>query len=208
MTLMREQFDRLQKLCVLMEKALSKEGKRRRAHARRQYLKTKNEEERGFISVGIDDSLFEVGRDFPRMLRYALFLSMMSLTESGLVNLCHVAHDRLRLKKPFNSKDSDVIQRALRYLRDEADLNTSTIGYYKQFASDLRDLRNAIAHEEGCIKGRNEEVAIRKFLKGKVGARIDKHDRIVLSERFVVNNAHGMNTMVARLAGKLEAALP
>lgn len=63
---MREQFDRLRCLCDFLEKAISKEAKRRRANAQRQYNKAKSEEERGFISVGIDDRLFEIGRDFAK----------------------------------------------------------------------------------------------------------------------------------------------
>lgn len=54
---MREQFDRLRCLCDFLEKAISKEAKRRRVNAQRQYTKAKSEYERGFISVGIDDSL-------------------------------------------------------------------------------------------------------------------------------------------------------
>ena len=123
------------------------------------------------------------------------------------MNLCRVAHDRLSLKKPFQDKSNDVIQRAFQYLKDDAGLDTLTMTYYRQLANDLRCLRNAIAHAEGCIKGRNDEATIRKFLKGKVGARIDGQDRVVLSKRFVANNAHGMSTMVARLSSKLQATL-
>lgn len=205
---MREQFDRLRCLCDFLEKAISKEAKRRRANAQRRYNKAKSEEERGFISVGIDDSLFEIGRDFPRVVRYSLFVSMMSMTEASLVRLCRVAHANLKLGKAFDAKGKDVIQRALEYLKVEAGLDISRMAYDKQLASDLRCLRNAIVHSEGCIKGRNnDEDAIRSFVKQRVGARIDKRNNIVMSKRFVMNNAHGMSRLIAMLFDKLRKKL-
>lgn len=188
---MREQFDRLRCLCDFLEKAISEEAKRRRVNAQRQCNKVKSEEERGFISVGIDDSLFEIGRDFPRVVRYSLFVSMMSMTEASLVRFCRGAHANLKLRTAFREKGNDVIQRALEYLKVEAGLDISKMAYDKQLANDLRCLRNAIVHSEGCIKGRNDEVAIRSFIKQRVGAGIDKRNNIVMSKRFVMNNAHG-----------------
>ena len=204
---MREQFDRLRCLCDFLEKAISKEAKRRRANAQRQYNKAKSEEERGFISVGIDDSLFEIGRDFPRVVRYSLFVSMMSMTEASLVRFCRVAHANLKLRNAFREKGNDVIQRALEYLKVEAGLDISRMAYDKQLANDLRCLRNAIVHSEGCIKGRNDEDAIRNFVKQRVGARIDKRNNIVMSKRFVMNNAHGMSRLIAMLFDKLRKKL-
>lgn len=204
---MREQFDRLRCLCDFLEKAISKEAKRRRANAQRQYNKAKSEEERGFISVGIDDSLFEIGRDLPRVVRDSFFVSMMSMTEASLVRLCRVAHANLKLRKAFGEKGNAVIQRALEYLKAEAGLDISRMSYDKQLANDLRCLRNAIVHSEGCIKGRNDEGAIRSFVKQRAGARIDKRNKIVTSKRFVMSNAHGMSRLIAMLFDKLRKKL-
>ena len=204
---MREQFDRLRCLCDFLEKAISKEAKRRRANAQRQYNKAKSEEERGFISVGIDDRLFEIGRDFPRVVRYSLFVSMMSMTEASLVRFCRAAHANLKLRNAFREKGNNVIQGAQEYLKVEAGLDISRMAYDKQLANDLRCLHNAIVHSEGCIKGRNDEDAIRNFVKQRVGARIDKRTNIVRSKRFVMNNAHGMSRLIAMLFDKLRKKL-
>lgn len=199
-----EQFDCMSSLCKFLEEAIRKEVKRRHAWARRQRKQCKGEEERAFKSVAIDDSLFEVKRDFPRIVRYSLLVSMMSTTESCLVRLCRVAHDSLNIKVRFEEKHKDVIQRALKYLEDEAGLNTSTMRYRKGLADSLRNLRNAIVHSNGCIEERKEATDIRAFAKSRGGVEIDKRNNIVLSDRFVMNNTSGMKQLVIQLHGKLK----
>lgn len=199
-----QQFDRLQKLCEFLEEALRKEARRRRARAQRQREDSEDEEEQAFNSVAIDDNLFEIERDFPRIVRYSLLISMMSTTESCLVRLCRVARSHLNIKVEFKEKGSGVVQRALKYLQDEAGLDTSTLRYYKELVDSLRNLRNAIAHSNGCIKGRHEENDIRAFAKPRTGVEIDNRNNIVLSDRFVMNNAEGMKQLVIKLHGKLQ----
>lgn len=199
-----QQFDRLQKLCAFLEKAISKEAKRRDAHGQRQLKGIKDEVEQEFRSVDIDDSLFEIKRDFPRIVRYSLFVSMMSTTEACLVRLCRVAHRRLEITDEFNEKGSDVIQRALEYLHSKASLDTSRMCYYKELADSLRNLRNAITHSEGYITGRVDEEPIRAYCTEATTATIDERNNIVLSDRFVTNNAHGMRRLIIQLHGKLK----
>jgi hypothetical protein len=198
------QFDRMSSLCEFLEEVIRKEAKRRHARARIQRKDCEGEEEQAFNSVAIDDSLFEIERDFPRIVRYSLLVSMMSTTESCLVRLCRVARRNLDIKSKFREDGSDVIQRALKYLQDEAGLNTSSMRYRKELADSLRKLRNAIAHSVGCIKERKDEPDIRAFTKPGVGVVIDKRNNIVLSNRFVMNNTVGMKQLVIQLHGKLK----
>jgi hypothetical protein len=199
-----EQFHCMSGLCEFLEKAIRKEVRRRHAWARRQYKDSEGEEERAFNSVAIDDSLFEIKRDFPRIVRYSLLVSMMSTTESCLIRLCRVAHSSLNIQDKFQEKGPDVIQRALTYLQDDARLDTSRMRYYKELADSLRNLRNPIVHSAGCIKGRLDETHIRAFAKPGVGVEIDKQSNIVLSDRFVMNNTRGMKQLSIRLHGKLK----
>lgn len=199
-----EQFDCMGSLCKFLEEAIRKEAKRRHAWARRQGKNCEGEEERGFNSVSIDHSLFEVKRDFPRIVRYSLLVSMMGTTESCLVRLCRAAHASLKIKVKFKEKGPDVIQRALEYLQVEAGLNTSRMRYRKELADSLRKLRNSIVHSAGCIKGRPDESHTRAFAKPGVGVEIDKWSNIVLSDRFVMNNTGGMKHLVLQLHGKLK----
>lgn len=199
-----EQFDRMSSLCEFLKGVLRKEAKRRHAHAQRQRNDCVGEEEQAFISVSIDDSLFEIERDFPRIVRYSLFVSMMSTTESCLIRLCRVAHSSLNIQVEFKEKDNDVIQRALKYLRDKAGLDTSRMRHHKELADSLRNLRNAIIHSNGCIKGRSKESDIRAFAKPGVGVEIDKRNNIVLLDRFVMNNTGGMKELVLQLYRKLK----
>lgn len=204
---LRQQFDRLEKLCNLLERAISKEAKRRRTDAQYRYIKTKDGEERAFLSVGIDDGLYEIEHDFPRIMRYSLFVNMMSVTEASLVRLCRVAHRNLKLGNAFCEKGGDVVRRALKYLRTKVGLDTSKLSYYEHLADNLRKVRNAITHSEGCIEGRQDERDIRKFVDQRIGVRIDKRKNIVLSRRFVVNNARGMSALIARLSCELKKRL-
>ncbi|MBA3968076.1 MAG: hypothetical protein H0X47_20340 [Nitrospirales bacterium] len=197
-----EQFDCMYSLCKFLEEAIRKEAKRRQAWARRQLTNCEGEEEKGFNSVFIDDSLFEVKRDFPRIVRYSLLVSMMSTTESCLIGLCRVARNSLNITVEFQEKGNDVIQRALKYLGDEAGLDTSRMGYRKKLADNLRNLRNTIVHEAGCIKGRKDEPDIRVFANSGAGVEIDKGNNIVLADRFVMNNTKGMQELVIQLHGK------
>ncbi len=199
-----QQFKRLQKLCEFLEETIRKEVRRRRVHAQRHRDASEDEEEQAFNSAAIDDNLFEIERDFPRIVRYSLFVSMMSTTEACLVRLCRAAHRHLNITDRFNEKGSDVIQRALEYLHNEAGLHTSRMRYYKELADSLRRLRNVITHAEGCIKGRSEEHDIRAFAKPGIGVEIDKRSNIVLSDRFVMNNTGGMKQLVIQLHGKLK----
>lgn len=199
-----EQFDCMCSLCEFLEEAIRKEVKRRHAWARRQRNNYEGEEEQAFSSVSIDDSLFEVKRDFPRIVRYSLLVSMMSTTEACLVRLCRVARRRLEIGDEFNDKGSNVIQRALKYLEAKGGLDISRMRYYIELADRLRNLRNAITHSEGCVKGRREENDIFIFAKSGAGMEIDKRRNIVLSDRFVLNNTRGMKRLVAQLYGKLK----
>ena len=199
-----QQFDRLHNLCKFLEKALSKETNRRRAEGKRQLKNTKNEDEKVFISAAIDDNLFEIERDFPRIVRYSLFVSMMSTTEASLVRLCRIARSRLGITRELKEKTPGIIEHSINYLRNEAGLDTSKMHYYKELADDLRNLRNTIAHSDGCIKGRKDEGAIRTFVNQGTGVEIDNRNNIVLSDRFVTNSAHGMRKLIIQLHGKLK----
>jgi hypothetical protein len=197
------QFDGLQNACEFLENAIAKETKRRHRHAHRE-RHGKTIEEQAFMSVAIEDNLFEIERDFPRIVRYSLFVTMMSVTEACLVRLCRVARRRLEITDEFNEQRVDVIQRALKYLKNKAGIDTSTMLYYQKLADSLRKLRNAITHTDGCIKGRHDEASIRTYATQTTGVKIDKGDNIVLSDRFVANNAHGMKKLIILLHDKLK----
>ncbi len=200
---MHEQFEGLKNLCQFVEEAISKETKLRRQRGKRQLDKIKSEEERAFHSVEIDANLFEVERDFPRIVRYSFFVSMMSTTEASLVRLCRIAHHRLAIKEKFNDRGNGVIKRALEYLDVKANLDTSRMEYYKKLAENLFRLRNVIAHSEGCINGRSDEATLRAYCKKPSMATIDKRSNLVISGRFVFNNAHEMEGLITRLIDKL-----
>lgn len=201
---MREQFTRLQNLCDLLEKTLGEEAKRRDADGKRQLEGVEDEEEQGWLSVGIENSLFEVNRDFPRIVRYSLLVSMMSTTEACLVRLCRHACCDLGISE-FNEKGINVIQRALTYLHDDAGLDISGESSYKMLADNLSKLRNAITHSEGRIKARKDENVIRIFAQNHPSAiEIDIRDNIILLEGFVSHTAHDMSMLIDRLRRKLQ----
>lgn len=65
-------------------------------------------------------------------------------------------------------------------------------------------MRNAITHSEGYITGRVDEEPIRAYCTEATTATIDERNNIVLSDRFVTNNAHGMRRLIIQLHGKLK----
>ena len=156
------EYDQLMELCDFLERTLAQESKERLALGEKQLQGVDNEDEQAWIAEGIAEDIFQAEREFPRILRYSLYVTMMSLTEACIVRLCKVAHRHLSMRDEFDERSSDVIQRGIKYLSD-AGVDTSGLCYYRCLVNNLRNIRNAISHAEGRIARRPDEKEIREF---------------------------------------------
>ncbi len=197
----RRQFDGLISLCEFLEESLSKESVKRQMEAS-QLGGQGSEEEQAFNSVEIDDHLFEVERDFPRTVRYSMLNTLMSTTESCLVRLCRVAQKERTITEAFDEKGGGLIQRAIIYLQDKANIDSTRMVHEKRLASNLSNVRNAVVHNDGCIDGRHDEQQIVAFVSQSTGQIRIEDKTIVLSERFISGHAHAMKNFVHTLYGK------
>lgn len=204
------QFERLRSVSEFLEKAIKKETKKRGVKAKRQLMQG-TEEERAFNSVFIDASLFEIERDFPQIVRYSLVISLMSTIEACLVRLCRVADKHLAIVIPFKELGKgrkSVITQALDHLHEKGGIDLKRMDHYTCLADNLRKLRNAITHSEGCINGRTDEAAIQDFANSSSGINIDQRMYIVLSDRFVGGMVHVMHLFVNNVHRKLRQMPP
>ncbi len=194
------QFDRLISLCEFLEDSLRKEASQHQEKA--ELFRTQGSEgEQAFNSVEIDDNLFMVERDFPRLVRYSMLNTLMSTTESCLVRLCRVAQKERKIVEAFDDKGTSVIQRAIQYLQDSASIGGSEIAHYKGLAGNLSNLRNAVVHNGGRIEGRQDEKKIAAFAELNPHVHIEDKT-IVIADRFISGHAHAMKTFIDDLHTK------
>ncbi|MEX5218342.1 MAG: hypothetical protein NW701_10995 [Nitrospira sp.] len=191
----RYQFDRLISLCEFLEDALAKEAGQRQIEAAQLRIQG-NEEEQGFNSVAIDDNLFEIERDFPRIVRYSLLKTLMSTTEACLVRLCRVARKEYNIQEDVNNRGPGVIPKAIEYLQDKVHINSSRQKSEKELLTNLIYLRNAVTHADGCIDGRDDEQKIVEFAAKSSELIQIKDKTIILLDRFIAGHAHVLRTFV------------
>ena len=133
------------------------------------------------------EDIFQIEIDFPRLQRYALFVSLMSIVESNLIGFCRTTRHLLSISKDFDGMRPQVIKRSMEYLEKEAKIDTSQFKYYIDLSIDLSHIRNCIVHDEGSIKNRKDSEVIRDFIKGKEIISLDSNrgEKIILNKGFV-----------------------
>lgn len=202
----RDQYRQLEELCIFMERTLEREARQREDQGEQEMSGITDEVEQSWIAEGIAEDIFELRRDYPRILRYSLFVTMMGITESSIVQLCRLADRFLNSKRPFSDKGSDIIQRGIKHLTSVG-LDLSRLNHYTEFASSLRSIRNAIIHARGRIAGRPDEEKLRTFIKQTTSVDINKRTDIVLNQGFVEASSHEMHMMIARMHEQLQKAM-
>lgn len=118
-----------------------------------------------FLAECYAEDIFEIKRDFPRIQRYSLFVNAMSITEAGIVSLCHVVKRIFDIPDDVKGKGPGVISVGIKYLHDNAGFDLLKNQYYISLADDLRNVRNCITHAGGCIRGRMLTISGDSFLK-------------------------------------------
>ena len=138
---------------------------------------------------------------FPQILRYSLFIMLMSMTENSIVTLCHGARQTFELEENFNQRRGVVINRGIEYLNKNLCIDTSGYTDLIGLADSLRKVRNCIVHSEGRIAWRTEEeeADLRKFIESTSMLEINHYGQIVILEGFVENSMNSAKLLIQRL---------
>ncbi len=157
------------------------------------------EDERYFLAECYAEDLQKTEEVFPRIQRYSLFITAMSMIEGSIVILCRGAKQIFNLNDELNTKKSNVINRGIKYLEEKLGISTNEYKDYIDFVDSLRKIRNCIVHSEGRVSERNDESAIRCFVSTIPTLEIDKFDRILILEGFIDSSTHTANLLIQRL---------
>lgn len=180
-------IERFNELSNFVEEALHVEKKHRESYVSQKLNVIDKENETSLMAEFYAEDIFQIEIDFPRLQRYALFVSLMSILESNLIGFCWNARRLLSISKDFDGTHPQVIKRSMEYLEKEANIDTSQFKYYIDLSLDLNHIRNCIVHDEGSIKNRKDSEIISDFIKGKetISLDSDRGEKIILNEGFV-----------------------
>lgn len=186
--------ERFEELARFIENALQTERKRRESDAAKKLSSVNDENEASLLAEFYAEDIFQVETDFPRLQRYALFASLMSMVEANIIGLCRTARRIFSISKDFKDNTPGVIARGVEYLENQVGIDTSKCKYYINLSQNLNLIRNCIVHVEGSLKNRKDTDTIKNFIKDITVLDIDKHERIVLNKGFVENSTQEMHT--------------
>ena len=138
---------------------------------------------------------------FPQILRYSLFIMLMSMTEASIVTLCHGARQIFELKETFKQRGGAAINRGIEYLKKNLRIDMSGYKDLIELVDSFRKLRNCIVHSEGQIESGTEknEADLRKFIESSPTLEIDRYGKIVILEGFVENSMNNAKFLTQRL---------
>jgi len=146
---------------------------------------------------------------FPQILRFSLFITLMTTIEGSIVTLCHGARQIFELNKGFSQRGNNVINRAIKYLKEFISIDTSGYGDLINFVDALRNLRNCVVHSEGRIEWRNkkEEADLRKFIENTPTLEINHYGQIVMLEGFIENSTNAAKLLIQKLLESIREKL-
>jgi hypothetical protein len=195
--------ERLEELLSFVEEALDTERKRIEAYADKKLSEVKDEYDAMQLAESYSEDIFHVETDLPRLLRYALFVSLMSMTEENITGLCRSSYRLFNLTEEFKIGLPSVISRGVKYLVKNIGINTSNFENYLILSSNLTDIRNCIVHDQGSIKNRKGGNNIKTFITSISTINLDRHEKIVLNKGFVEYCSKEMFTFFNLLSGTI-----
>ena len=180
-------LERFEELLRFVEDALHTEQNRVESWATQKINDLNDKIDASLLAEFYAEDIFQVEIDFPRLQRYALFVSLMSMVESNLIGFCRTAHRIFSISKVFDSTRPQVIKRCMEYLEQGSEIDMSQFKYYIDLSINLNHIRNCIVHAEGSLKNRKDSEIIKNFIKDKptISLDMDKHERILFNKGFV-----------------------
>lgn len=160
----------------------------------------------------LEDYAVQLGQfegSFPQILRFSLFITLMATIENSIVTLCHGVRQLLELKEMFSQRGPNVINRAIKYLKKYASIDTNRYDDLIGFVDKLRMLRNCVVHSKGRIGWRTEEeeTALRNFIEDTHTLEINYYGKIVMLEGFIENSTEVAKLLIQKLLESIREKL-
>lgn len=198
-SLVGRNFRELKELSSLVEGFLKKEYKSILIRADKEITDDLPEETASFLAESYAEDLQRIEDVFPRIQRYSMFITAMSMIEGSIITLCKGTKQIFNLNKDFNPKKPNVINRGIEYLVKNLSIKTDRYKHYIEFVDSLRKVRNCIVHSEGRVAARSDESDIRSFVASIPTLGIDRYDRILVLEGFIDISIHEADLLLQRL---------
>jgi len=189
----------LKEFSSLVENFLRKEFHSTLKRAEKEVVDDLPEDQKYFLEACYSEDLQKIEKLFPRIQRYSLFTTAMSMIEGSVVMLCRGAKQIFNLTEEFDTTKPNVIKRGIQYLEKNLGIITDRYKYYIEFVDSLRKIRNCIVHEEGRVTGRKDESDIRNFISTMPTIELDEFDRILILKGFIDSSSHTANFLIQRL---------
>jgi hypothetical protein len=186
----RYELDSLSRIIVMTERTIVKEQQRQENSIINELTKFKPETGGYFFAQGFfKEDLQRISEDLPRILRYALFSSMISLAETSFVRIAWLVQSFDANAPKFDDKQQGVIGKAVRYINEHGNINESRISSIDTLLK-LVAIRNCVVHNDGIIdrcKNKDKD-KIRQYIESNLSLIVNGEGRIIFDSSFLKNH--------------------
>jgi len=151
------------------------------------------------IELYADDYVL-LNKEYPQILRRALFTTLMSMTEADLILGCKMCCRAFRISQEFKKKGNDrLIVQALAYLQNQLNIQNQSFKPHWELIQNLWSVRNALVHNDGKPKLLKDIQSISKFCASIPTLELDHHNSIILKEGSVQMALDAVNSFFTEL---------
>ena len=162
-----------------------------------------NEFEQGWF----DDDLYQLAEVFPKIQRYALFITTMGAIEHHLHNMCTVAKKICDQSLSPSDLNGRGIVRSVKYLTKVCGFRISqSTGSQVDNLTMCQKMRNAVVHADGRLSD-DDIGAIRQYQKRNPRFEINDRGEIVLSQHFVSTVVHSSKLLFEIIVAEMNKRL-
>ncbi len=155
---------------------------------------------------GLDDFSWDldsvVEEYFPNIQRGSLLMSIFTILEHGLNNLCNALKKNKDLKLKIDDMHGSSINRARLYLSKVAHLNLVSTEDSWSKLKDIQKIRNIFAHRAGELKPGKDDDKIRKIIKHSPHLAI-KDNTIFIKKTFLPHFLKIINEFFSALLAEI-----
>jgi len=198
-------LERLEEFSCFIEDALRKELRRIKSKAIKELQNSHDAFNNKIIAESYAEDIFQIETDFPRLQRYALFVSLMSLVESTIVGLCQTTKRLFNVSEDFNAAKPRVIDRGVSFVKRHAKIDVNNLIKDLKLLQNLSQIRNCIVHAQGSLKTWRNADIIKNLIKSKTLPNLtcDNHDRIVFKQGFIEKHIKKIHKFLEVLLSKI-----
>ena len=208
------ELDRLAALTALVESSLRQESISAKENIKREIAKVEHEmagidskEEAELLDGWYPYDLDDLDYQFPRIHRYSMLMTTMSVFEGNVKFLCRRIRQIFDIPNEFNEASFAVIKRGIKYFEEKLSINTNQYQHQKKFIKSTTYIRNCLVHGEGYLDRCHYSEEIRGFINQPIQAfdeevqllEIDNKERIVIKEGFIEIVIHEWKSLLKGL---------